>query len=164
MIDLLGLFSRRFPEHHPTHGDALELVEATGACILNDTEHKIEVFSQAHATLTAWLEEENARAETELASEVAHLEQIERQELGTMLALENLQDLIARYPAPESVLRRLEAAWVPYMASLYVGEAGEGPGWRAACLTLLQLFLSLQFPENDATPGDPSAIDPPHQR
>jgi hypothetical protein len=36
------------------------------------------------------------------------------------------------------------------MASLYVNEAGEGPNWRAACQTMLQLFLSLQFPENDA--------------
>jgi hypothetical protein len=150
MIDLLGLFSRRFPEHHLSHGDALELVEATCACIVNDAEHKLDAFAQAHATLTDWLEEENARAETDLSAEVAHLELIERQELGTMLALDNLQDLIARYPAPESVLRRLEAAWVPHMASLYVDETGEGPNWRAACLTLQQLFLSLQFPENDA--------------
>jgi len=151
MIDLLGLFSRRFPEHHPVYSGALEQVETACASILNDTEHKIEVFAKAHGMLTAWLDEENVRVESELASEVAHLEQIERQELGTMLALENLQDLSARYPAPESVLRRLEAAWVPYMASLYVNEAGEGPNWRAACLTLVQLFLSLQFPENDAS-------------
>jgi len=150
LIDLLGLFSRRFPERNPAHADALAQVETACTLILDDPDHKIEVFAQAHSALAAWLDEENARAETELASEVAHLEQIERQELGTLLALENLQDLTARYPAPESVLRRLEAAWVPYMASLYVAEAGEGPDWRAACTTLLQLFVSLQFPENDA--------------
>ena len=32
-----------------------------------------------------------------------------------------------------------------------VAESGEGPDWRAACLTLQQLFLSLQAPDNDAT-------------
>ncbi|MGA9164961.1 MAG: DUF1631 family protein [Thiobacillus sp.] len=150
LIDLLGLFSRRFPERNPSHTDALAQVETACTLILDDPGHKIEIFAQARNTLGAWLVEENARAETDLASEVAHLEQIERQELGTLLALENLQDLTARYPAPESVLRRLEAAWVPHMASLYVAEAGEGPDWRAACTTLLQLFLSLQAPENDA--------------
>ncbi|KVW99540.1 hypothetical protein ABW22_00980 [Thiobacillus denitrificans] len=79
------------------------------------------------------------------------MEHIERQELGTLLALENLHDLTERYPAPESVLRRLQAAWVPQMASLYVAESGEGPDWRAACHTLQQLFLSLQAPDGDAT-------------
>jgi hypothetical protein len=37
------------------------------------------------------------------------------------------------------------------MASLYVAESGEGPDWRAACKTLLQLFHSLQAPDSDAT-------------
>jgi hypothetical protein len=37
------------------------------------------------------------------------------------------------------------------MASLYVAESGEGPDWRAACMTLLQLFLSLQPPEDNDT-------------
>jgi hypothetical protein len=37
------------------------------------------------------------------------------------------------------------------MASLYVAESGEGPDWRAACLTLQHLFLSLQAPDNDTT-------------
>jgi len=151
LIDLLGLFSRRFPERNPLHTDALAQVETACTLVLNDLDHKIGVFAQASSALNAWLDEESAHAETGLAAEVAHLEQIERQELGTLLALENLQDLTARYPAPESVLRRLEAAWVPFMASLYVAEAGEGPNWRAACTTLLQLFLSLQFPENDAS-------------
>ncbi len=86
-----------------------------------------------------------------LNAEVTHLERIERQELGTLLALENLNDLTERYPAPESVLRRLETAWVPHMASLYVAESGEGPDWRAACLTLQNLFLSLHPPDSDAT-------------
>ena len=48
----------------------------------------------------------------------------------------------------------LSDAWVPHMASLYVAEAGEGPGWRAACATLLQLFLSLQAPDSDAVRED----------
>jgi hypothetical protein len=150
LIDLLGQFSRRFPESYPAHADALAQVETACIRIINDPDHQTEVFAQAVSTLTAWQDDESDRADTELAAEVAHLEQIERQELGTLLALENLQDLTARYPAPESVLRRLEAAWVPFMATLYVAEAGEGPNWRAACTTLLQLFLSLQFPENDA--------------
>jgi len=150
LIDLLGQFSRRFPEYAPAHADALVQVEIACTHIITDPGHQTEMFAQAVNMLTAWLDDEGARADTELAAEVAHLEQIERQELGTLLALENLQDLTARYPAPESVLRRLEAAWVPFMATLYVAEAGEGPDWRAACTTLLQLFLSLQFPENDA--------------
>ncbi len=151
LIDLLGLYSRRFPEHNPAHAQALQQVEAACEHVIRDPDHPTEGFAQAQGLLTAWLDDENARTEAELADEVTNLEQIERHELGTLLALENLQDLTARHPAPESVLRRLEAAWVPYMASLYVAEAGEGPNWRAACMTLLQLFLSLLPPEDDET-------------
>lgn len=149
LIDLLGQFSRHFPESHPSHADALKQVEAAGIRILDDPDHQTDGFAQAYSTLSAWLDDENIRVETELTTDVAHLEQIERQELGTLLALENLHDLAARHSAPESVLRRLETAWVPFMASLYVAEMGEGPSWRAACMTLLQLFLSLQTPAND---------------
>jgi hypothetical protein len=85
-----------------------------------------------------------------LKAEIARLKQIENQELGSLLALQNLQDLTTRFPAPEAVLRRLEAAWMPYMASLYVAESGEGVNWRDACATLLQLFQSLQAPAPDA--------------
>lgn len=148
-IDLLGLYSRRFPESHSTHSLALTQVESACARIFRDPDHQTEGFAEAASMLTAWLADENARAEAEMASDVANLEQIERQELGTLLALENLSDLTARYPAPESVLRRLEAAWLPHMASLYVAEAGEGPNWRAAGMTLLELFLSFQPPEDD---------------
>jgi hypothetical protein len=151
LIDLMGQFSRRFPERNPSHVPALEQIEAACSAILHDPGHPAEAFAQAHNRLVAWLADENARTETGLASEVAHLELVERQELGTLLALENLHDLTERYPAPASVLRRLEAAWVPYMATLYVAESGEGPDWRAACHTLLQLFLSLQAPDSDAT-------------
>lgn len=150
LIDLMGLFSRRFPEHNPSHLAALEQVQAACTTILHDHDHPAEAFSRTHRTLAAWLTDEDARTEAELASEVARLEHIERQELGTLLALENLHDLTERYPAPESVLRRLEAAWVPYMTSLYMAESGEGPDWRAACLTLQQLFRSLQAPDSDA--------------
>ncbi len=151
LIDLVGLFSRHFPEHAPSHVAALEQIETHCAAILDDPGHPAGAFTQAHNSLAAWLADKNAHAKARLAAEVAHLEQIERRELGTLLALENLHDLTERYPAPESVLRRLEAAWVPHMASLYVAESGEGPDWRAACHTLLQLFLSLQAPQNDAT-------------
>jgi len=154
LIDLLGLFSRRFPEHHPSHLPALEQIQAACAAILDDPDHAAEAFAQAHGRLAAWLADADADIEAGLASDVMHLEQIERQELGTLLALENLHDLTERYPAPESVLRRLENAWVPHMTSLYVAEAGEGPGWRAACATLLQLFLSLQAPGSDAERED----------
>ncbi len=150
MLDLVGEFSRRFPEGNAAHHDALEQIQTVCAAILHDTDHPVEAFARAHGALAAWLASEDARAETALTADVAHLEQIERQELGTLLALENLHDLTERYPAPESVLRRLEAAWVPHMASLYVVESGEGPDWRAACLTLQNLFLSLQAPDSDA--------------
>jgi hypothetical protein len=150
LIDLMGLFSRRFPEDNPSHLAALEQIQAACTIILHDHDHPAEAFARAYRTLAAWLADEDARTEAELASEVARLEHIERQELGTLLALENLHDLTERYPAPESVLRRLEAAWVPYMTSLYMAESGEGPDWRAACLTLLQLFRSLQAPDCDA--------------
>lgn len=149
LIDLLGLFSRRFPEHSPSHPQALAQIEAACTGILDEPDHPAEAFARAHRALADWLGGEDARSETGQAAEVAELERIERQELGTLLALENLHDLAARHPAPESVLRRLEAAWVPYMASLYLEEAGEGPRWRAACTTLLQLFLSLQPPDSD---------------
>ncbi len=148
LIDLLGLFSRHFPEHNPSHLQALTQIESACTRVLDDPDHQIETFAQAHHELSIWLSEESARTSAELSSEVANLEQIERQELGTLLALENLNDLTARYPAPESVLRRMEAAWIPYMVSLYVAEAGEGPGWRDACTTQLQLFLSLQPPDD----------------
>ena len=151
LIDLTGQFSRRFPEGNITHPGALEQVRAACAAILHDVDHATEAFAEAHGVLSAWLAGENARAEAALTAEVANLERLERQELGTLLALENLNDLTERYPAPESVLRRLEAAWVPYMASLYVAESGEGPDWRAACLTLQKLFLSLKAPDSDAT-------------
>jgi hypothetical protein len=150
LIDLMGLFSCRFPEPSPSHVPALEQIEAVCAAILDDPGHPAEAFAQGRNVLAAWLVDENARTESGLALDVAQLERIERQELGTLLALENLHDLTERFPAPESVLRRLEAAWVPHMASLYVAESGEGPDWRAACLTLLQLFQSLQAPDSDA--------------
>ncbi len=149
LIDLAGAFSRRFPEHAPSHDEALGQVESVCAAILGDPGHPVDAFARAHHALAAWLGDEEARAEARLAAEVAQLEHIERQELGTLLALENLQDLTARYPAPESVLRRLEAAWVPHMATLYIAESGEGPAWRIACSTLLQLFQSLQPPDSD---------------
>ncbi len=151
LIDLMGRFSRRFPEHAPSHPAALEQIQTACAAILDTPGYSTAAFADAHARLATWLAAEEAHTETALSADVAHLEQIERQELGTLLALENLHDLTERYPAPESVLRRLEAAWVPYMTSLYVAEAGEGPDWRAACLTLLQLFLSLQAPDSAAT-------------
>ena len=151
LIDLMGQFSRRFPEGNATHPGALEQVRDACAAILRDVDHPAEAFAEAHGMLSAWLAGEDARAEAALTTEVANLERLERQELGTLLALENLNDLTERYPAPESVLRRLEAAWVPHMASLYVAESGEGPDWRAACLTLQNLFLSLQAPDSDAT-------------
>ncbi|HSJ79624.1 MAG TPA: DUF1631 family protein [Thiobacillus sp.] len=151
LIDLMGLLSRRFPEHNASHVPALEHIEAACAALQHDPGHPAEAFAQAHESLAAWLTDEAARPYPGVASEVARMEHIERQELGTLLALENLQDLTERYPAPESVLRRLEAAWVPHMASLYVAESGEGPDWRTACHTLQQLFLSLQTPDSDAT-------------
>lgn len=150
LIDLMGQFSRRFPEGNATHPSALEQIQAACATVLDDAEHPNEAFARAYSALAAWLAGENARTGTVLNAEVAHLEQIERQELGTLLALENLNDLTERYPAPASVLQRLETAWVPHMASLYVTESGEGPGWRAACLTLQNLFLSLHPPDSDA--------------
>lgn len=149
LIDLTGAFSRRFPEHAPSHDEALGQVESACAAILDDPGHPVDAFARAHRALDSWLGDEEARTEARLAAEVAQLEHIERQELGTLLALENLQDLTARYPAPESVLRRLEAAWVPHMATLYMAESGEGPAWRVACSTLLQLFQSLLPPDND---------------
>ncbi|MDP1924439.1 MAG: DUF1631 family protein [Thiobacillus sp.] len=149
LIDLLGQFSRRFPASHAAHADALQHIEAGCTLILNDPLHPIEGFTGALSTLNAWLAEENTRAETQLTAEVAQLQQIENQELGTLLALQNLQDLTTRYPAPEAVLRRLEADWIPYMSTLYVAESGEGAQWRDACATLLQLFQSLQAPAPD---------------
>ncbi|MDO9466473.1 MAG: DUF1631 family protein [Thiobacillus sp.] len=149
LIDLAGAFSRHFPEHAPSHDEALGQVESVCAAILDDPGHPVDAFARAHRALDSWLGDEEARTEALLAAEVAQLEHIERQELGTLLALENLQDLTARYPAPESVLRRLEAAWVPHMATLYMAESGEGPAWRVACSTLLQLFQSLMPPDND---------------
>lgn len=151
LIDLMGQFSRRFPEGDATHHSALEQIHTACATVLDDTDHPNEAFARAHSALAAWLAGENVRTEAALNAEVAHLEQIERQELGTLLALENLNDLTERYPAPESVLRRLETAWVPHMASLYVAESGEGPDWRTACQTLQNLFLSLQTPDSGAT-------------
>ncbi len=147
-------FSRRFPEHDSSHLSALEQIQAACAAIHNDPGHATEAFAQAHGRLATWLADADTHLKSGLVPDVMHLEQIERQELGTLLALENLHDLTGRHPAPESVLRRLENAWVPHMASLYVAEAGEGPGWRAACATLLQLFLSLQAPGSDAARED----------
>lgn len=149
LIDLIGQLSRRFPEKHPAHDDALQHIDAGCMLILSDPLHPTEGFTQAHHTLNTWLDDENTRAEIELTAEVAQLQKIENQELGTLLALQNLHDLASRYPAPEPVLRRLEAAWIPYMASLYVAESGEGANWRDACATLSQLFQSLQAPEPD---------------
>ncbi len=146
----MGLFSRRFPEHAHSYAPALEQVQSACAAIFRDPRHPAEAFARAHSSLIAWLTGEEARSDAGLASEVARMEHNERQELGTLLALENLCDLTERYPAPESVLRPLEAAWVPHMASLYVAESGEGPDWRAACRILQQLFLSLQAPDSDA--------------
>lgn len=151
LIDLLGRFSRRFPERTPSHSQALAQIETACTGILDQPDDPAEAFARAHGALTDWLGEQDARGETGRAADVAELERIERQELGTLLALENLHDLSTRYPAPESVLGRLEAAWVPYMASLYLEEAGEGPRWRSACATMLQLFLSLQPPDSDET-------------
>lgn len=150
LIDLLGQFSRRFPDTHPAHIDALQQVAAACAHLSSDALRPTEGFAQAQHALSAWLNEENARAKDGLTAEIARLQQIESQELGTLLALQNLQDLTARLPAPEAVLRQLEAAWVPYMASLYVAESGEGAHWRDACATLLQLFQSLQAPAPEA--------------
>ncbi|HQT30089.1 MAG TPA: DUF1631 family protein [Thiobacillus sp.] len=149
LIDLLGQFSRRFPEGHPAHASALQQIEASCALTASDPLHPSEGIAQALDALNTWLVDENTRAETQLSSEVEKLQQIESQELGTLLALQNLHDLTTRLPAPEAVLRRLESAWIPYMATLYVAESGEGAQWREACATLLQLFQSLQAPAAD---------------
>jgi hypothetical protein len=149
LIDLLGTFSRRFPEQSAQHPVALRQIETACHEVFSKPEPQAADFAQASDALAHWLADEDRRADEALASEISSLEQIERQELGTLLALETLQDLTARHPAPESVLRRLEAAWVPFMASLYVREAGEGPDWRGACTTMQQLFLSLQAPPDD---------------
>lgn len=150
LIDLLGRFSRRFPERHPAHVEVLRRIEIACTHVINEPAHPVEAFARAHEDLSDWLTAEDATVDGAMATEIADLEYIERQELGTLLALETLQDLTARYPAPQSVLRQLEAAWVPHMSGLYVAEAGEGPKWRAAGETLKQLFLSLQLPEDEA--------------
>jgi hypothetical protein len=149
LIDLLGRFSRRFPERHPAHAEVLRRIGIACTHVINEPVHHADAFAQAHADLADWLAAEDANADGAMATAIADLEHIERQELGTLLALENLQDLTARYPAPQSVLRQLEAAWVPQMSALYVAEAGEGPQWRAAGETLKQLFLSLQPPADE---------------
>ena len=149
VADMVGLFSRRFPEHSPSYRAALERLETGCATLLNNRVDPVAAFVQVRQSLSAWLADENKRSDARLAPEISRLEQIERLERGTLLALENLEDLTERYPAPESVLRRLETAWVPHMASLYVAESGEGPDWRAACHTLLELFLSMQAPTSE---------------
>ena len=151
ILDLLGLFSRRFPQEHASYRTALAEVESCCEAVVHQPEKQVEAFADAHAQLSAWLAAENARADAAMAVDIARLEQIERQELGTLLALENLQDLTARHPAPATVLRQLEIGWVPYMAALYVEESGEGPAWREAGAALSNLFLSLQAPPDDAT-------------
>jgi hypothetical protein len=150
LIDLLGQFSRRFPDTHPACSQALQQAEAVCAQVANDDNQPAEGFTRAQHALSAWLDEENARVRGVLSADIAHLQHIENQQLGTLLALQNLQDLSTRLPAPEAVLQRLEAAWIPFMASLYVTESGEGTHWRDACTTLLQLFQSLQAPAPDA--------------
>ena len=150
-LDLLGLFSRRFPETHHAHPPALAEVETVCNAIAHQPARQTQAFADALTHLNAWLDAENARADVAMSADVARLEQVERQELGTLLALETLQDLTARHPAPTSVLRQLERAWIPYMAALYVEESGEGPAWREASSTLLNLFLSLQAPADEAT-------------
>jgi hypothetical protein len=149
LIDLLGRFSRRFPERHPAHTEVLRRVEIVCTQVINEPVQHTEAFAQAHTGLADWLAAEDANADGAMATEIADLEYIERQALGTLLALETLQDLTARHPAPQSVLRQLETAWVPQMSGLYLAEAGEGPQWRAAGETLKQLFLSLQPPEDE---------------
>lgn len=146
LIDLLGQLARRYPENAPAHASALSEVQAACTAVADERGQPAAAFARACDTLERWQAQENAQSEAALAGEVARLALIERQELGILLALENLNDLSERYPAPESVLRRLEAAWVPYMAAHYVDEAGEGPAWRAAGLTLQQLFVSLRAP------------------
>ena len=150
VLDMVGVFSRRFPEHSPSYGATLRHLEAQCALLLDDRADPVAAFVQVQQSLAAWLADENKRSDAGLAPEISRLEQVERLERGTLLALENLEDLTERYPAPESVLRRLEAAWVPHMASLYMAESGEGPDWRDACHTLLQLFLSMQTPASEA--------------
>lgn len=151
LIDFLGHFSRRFPEWHPAHARALHEIETACTHVINTPERQVDAFSQACESLADWLAIEDAHTDDTMATEIANLEYVERQELGTLLALENLQDLTARYPAPQSVLHQLEAAWVPFMSDLYVAEAGEGPKWRTAGETLNRLFLSLQPPEDEAS-------------
>jgi hypothetical protein len=150
LIDLLGQFSRRFPDTHPACTHALQQAEAACAQVASDAIQPAEGFARAQHALAVWLDEENAHTRAGLSAEIARLQRIENQQLGTLLALQNLQDLAARLPAPEAVLQRLEAAWIPFMASLYVAESGEGTHWRDACTTLLQLFQSLQAPAPDA--------------
>jgi hypothetical protein len=150
LIDLLGQFSRRFPDTHPAGSQALQQAEAVCAHVASDDNPPAEGFTRAQHALGAWLDEENARVRGVLSADIAHLQHIENQQLGTLLALQNLQDLTTRLPAPEAVLQRLEAAWIPFMASLYVTESGEGAHWRDACTTLLQLFQSLQAPAPEA--------------
>lgn len=150
LLDMIGLFSRRFPAGATAHEAALAQIHAACAGTVTGPD-PLQALAASYRLLSAWLATADARTADALGAEIAHCEDLERQALGTLLALENLQDLTERYPAPESVLRRLEAAWVPYMASLYRAEAGEGPNWRAACFTLLQLFLSLQAPDDDTT-------------
>jgi len=149
LIDIMGRFSRRFPEGNPAHSEALGRIEAACNEILHDFAQDDAVFARIHTALSGWLNEEDRRTEARWTDAATHLEQLERQELGTLLAMESLSDLSERYPAPESILRRMEAGWVPYMGSLYVEEAGEGPTWRSANRILMQLFQSLQPPEDE---------------
>lgn len=150
-LDLLGQFSRRYPERYPTHELALAEVESACQMIVHSPSEPLQAFTATEARLSTWMAQDNARAEATMAIEIENLQAIERQERATLLALETLQDLTARYPAPETVLRQLESAWVPHMVSLYLAETGEGPQWRAACQALTQLFISLQAPEDDVT-------------
>lgn len=148
LIDLLGTFSRNFPETSSRYHDALRMVERACDPVIHDAEHRPETFARSHDSLAAWMEAENRVTLDRLAEQKTALMASEQRELGTLLALETLGDLTERYPAPEAVLRQLETAWVPHMVALYVEETGEGPAWREAGRTLLKLFQSMQPPVN----------------
>lgn len=163
LIDLMGQFSRRFPEGDATHHSALEQIHTACATVLDDADHPNEAFARAHSALAVWLAGEDARTEIALNAEVAHLEQIERQELGTLLALENLNDLTERYPAPESVLRRLETAWVPHMASPVHGRIRRRPRLAGGLPDPAESFPQPADARQRYHARNPTAIDPRHQ-
>ncbi|MGE5094488.1 MAG: DUF1631 domain-containing protein [Betaproteobacteria bacterium] len=152
LIDLLAEASMGLDASTPGGSAALGMVEAVVTRVLDEFDNDLALFESAVADVEKFLEEQK-RAEEQIIERSARLiEAREREELGRMVAEEEIaRRLAARQWVPAAVRTMLEQQWSRALADVHATDGEGSPAWQGFMLTMDDLLWSV---EPKTTPED----------